>query len=300
MSSQGAISAGRIMAIQGFAVAIGVMAIAISTLSGALAADRPRTVVVPIDVDQSALRHDDPVVRRVIPRIGAAFSARGHDVTLGEWFQHRRRIPHGTRMSVRDWIGAARDTHKRPNLLVAVKVHESIDHRGRGTTRRLTIRARIYDFPAGRVIHESERTARSESVVPADCDRECVAAALASNIELTADKLGQALAAAAPDHFGRAPSPLGRKREYTLVFDGFERGELKKIRAYLVKFTGYIDHTLVETSRCLHRIAYLSRIKPEKMRKNMRQLYRELLIPQVTLGFGLNRVTSQKRRCKRG
>lgn len=266
-----------------------------------LARDR-RIIVVPIDIDGEALERADPVTRLAIDLLGKALTDRSYKVERTDWFDRRQRLGRRNVMSAHDWAREARRARINADALVAIKVFEYGDHRGDGRAMRVELRARTYALPGERVAHETSVTTRASSALPPDCDRDCVAAAVATALEIAAPLLAEDLAAHMPfDRTGAQTKRIvdvGNEREYTVDLEGFDDGTLRRIEDYLRTFGGYIAHEVIERNPCRQRLVYRTRTTRGRLEQSLRRAFREMKIFEVRLHFDTLRVQAVRPGCR--
>lgn len=267
------------------------------------AAGREQSVVVaPIDVDGEALARDDPVTRLAVDLVGKALADRRLKVVRTDWYDRRQRLGRRNVMSAHDWAREARRARIDADLLLALKVFEYGDHRGTGRAMRIELRARLYALPGERVVHEASITTRAGTAIPPDCDRNCVAAAVTSAIEVAVPLLAEDLAAHMPRDrtgaVGKRQVAVGDDREYTVDLEGFDDGALQRIEDSLRTFSGYIAHEVIERNPCRRRLVYRTRIARGKLEQNVRRLFRELKMPEVGLRFDTLRIAATRPGCR--
>lgn len=258
-------------------------------------------LLVPDDVDTESLENGDPVVRQVLALIGRALGEYGHTVFNDEWFKRRQRLGKRFMHSAADWLREARRMHSRADALIAVKSYEIKDHGGNGEAVRIELQARIYSLPHGRVVYETSLLPRSGRATPIDCDRHCVASAVAPALETETARLVDELSQHLPrERFGPRHSRQSKKpkfREYQLTFQGFDTDEMSRVLEYLKAFSGYRKHEFMERNKCRHIVAYLSRASRTKLESNMRRMFRELRLRNARLKFETLRVSASKLGC---
>jgi hypothetical protein len=258
-------------------------------------------LVVPIDVDREALRRDDPVTRRILSLVGTALVERGQVVRHDDWFEPKKRLGKRFVHSAADWVREARRAKSRADAMIALKSYEISDHRGDGRALRIEIRARIYDLPLGRVVFETDAISAAGSVVPNGCDRACEADAVTPALETTAARLAELLVERLPQDRDRArlrrQSETPGLREYHLEFKGFKDDDMRRISAYLEKFSGFQSLDTLAHTPCSRSMAYLSQISRSKLEANFRRMFRELRAGDVRLRFDTLRVEARRSGC---
>ena len=258
-------------------------------------------LVVPIDVDREALRRDDPVTRRILTLVGTALGERGHVVRHDDWFEPKKRLGKRFVHSAANWVREAHRTKSRADAMIALKSYEISDHRGNGRALRIEIRARIYDLPLGRVVFETDAISAAGSVVPNGCDRACEADAVTPALETTAARLAELLVERLPQNRDRArlrrQSETPGLREYHLEFKGFKDDDMRRISAYLEKFSGFQSLDTLAHTPCSRSMAYLSQISRSKLEANFRRMFRELRAGDVRLRFDTLRVEARRSGC---
>ena len=72
---------------------------------------------------------------------------------------------------------------------------------------------------------------------------------------------------------------------------------MRRISAYLEKFSGFQSQETLARTPCNHAIAYLSQISRSKLEANFRRMFRELRAGDVRLRFDTLRVEVRRPGC---
>lgn len=263
------------------------------------AADKPNLLIMGEDADEDTVPRDSRVFKRVLAALSNQMFDEGFDifdetaVTLDNFEQGR------VRRTDAELIDIARSVRRPPiDVAVIFSIYASAKELPYTTKIRTRIEGRLLNVKTGQRLGNFEVNSLPEWNGPRKCSRECIletvggyARTLANDLgAVLAEKLGWLLEEPVVADSGGGD---GIFNAYALVFDGFTPDEVGEIEEYLVVFSGYKDHRVVETRPTYSEFWYESDIKTTRLNRNMNKMLAYLDL-RATVSFSGNTVRVTK------
>lgn len=273
------------------------LSLSLSVAGASFAADNPNLLVMGADADKDSVPRDSRVFKRVIASLQSQMSTEGFDVydetyvTLGEFTQGR------TRRTVGELADIAQSIQRPPiDVVVEFTIYASAKRTDYTTKVRARIEGRMINAKTGKFLDNFEVDSGKSFNVKNDCNRECILEAVGKRAKVLGNDLGSVLAEKLDWLVGgNQSSGLDRSgtndyvTDYYLVFDGFSAEDYLDIEEYLVIFSGYDAHRVVEQRHTRAEIMYKSSIGSSKLNRNINKMLGELEM-RATVNFNGNEV----------
>jgi len=264
-------------------------------------ADNPNILVMGQDDDEDAVPRNNQVFDRVVGSLSNQMHDYSFDVydetaiTLDNFEQGR------TRRTDAELIDIARSV-KLPPIDVAVifSIYTATIKENYTTKIKARIEGRLLNVQTGKRLGNFEVDSGKYWNAPASCDQACILAVVGDKSYVLANDLGAVLAEKLAwmvdgnsNQAQDRPATNSMVTDYNLIFDGFSAEEFSEIEEYLVVFSGYQSHRLIEASYTRTAVWYKSAIGTAKFNRNLRKMLAELNL-RATINFERNSFTVRK------
>jgi len=264
-------------------------------------ADNPNILVMGQDDDTDTVPRNNRVFDRVVGSLSNQMHDNSFDVydetaiSLDNFEQGR------TRRTDAELIDIARSVKLPPiDIAVIFSIYTSTIKESYTTKVKARIEGRLLNVQTGKRLGNFEVDSGKYWNAPANCDQECILEVVGDKSYVLANDLGAVLAEKLAwmvdgnsNQDQDRPATNGMVTDYNLIIDGFSAEDFSEIEEYLVVFSGYQSHRLIEASYTRTEIWYKSAIGTAKFNRNLLKVLGELNL-RATINFEGNSFTLRK------
>ena len=257
------------------------------------AGDKPNLLIMSEDSARNAIESDSPVTRRVINALTNQMHDIGFDVydesiLTAEGFAQGR-----TRRSDIELVDIARSVERPPiDVVVLFSLFADAESKGYTTKIKTRIEGRMLNVHTGQRLGNFEVASPKALNAKPDCNRNCLLEIVGDNAKKLANEagsvLGQKLDWMVNGEGKNGEAILASK--YTLTFENFDAQDRMDIEEYLVIFSGYQSHRVVEAMSTSAEYLYQSSIGTAKLNRNLNKMLKHLDM-RGTVNFSGNTFT---------
>lgn len=245
----------------------------------AMAADKPKLLIMGEDNARNAIERDSPVFRRVVNALtnqmhDIGFDVYDESVLTAEGFAQNR-----NRRSDSELVDIARSIERPPiDVVILFSLFADTQAKGYTTKIKTRIEGRMLKVNTGQRLGNFEVASPKALNAKPDCDRNCLLEIVGDNAKSLANELGYTLGQKL-DWLVNGVNKNGAAilaSEYVLKFENFDAQDRMDIEEYLVIFSGYKGHRPVQTMATSAEYWYESTIGTAKLNRNLNKMLKHL------------------------